>query len=89
MGSTALIPKKNKPQQFSKNWRRISLLKCDYKIAAKAVATRMKIVLPDMINNDQIGFLKGRSTGENFRLLNSVISYAEQQHVLGIILETR
>ena len=56
-GLITLIPKKNKPQQFLKSWRPISLLNCDYKIAAKAVATRMKRVLPDIINNDQTGFL--------------------------------
>ena len=85
-GLITLIPKKNKPQQFLKNWRPISLLNCDYKIAAKAVATRMKRVLPDIINSDQTGFLKGRSIGENVRLLNSVISYAEQQNVPGMLL---
>ena len=46
----------------------------------------MKRVLPDIINNDQTGFLKGRSIGENVRLLNSVISYAEQQNVPGMLL---
>ena len=85
-GLITLIPKKNKPQQFLKNWRPISLLNCDYKTAAKAVATRMKRVLPDIISNDQTGFLKGRSIGENVRLLNSVISYAEQQNVPGMLL---
>ena len=85
-GLITLIPKKNKPQQFLKNWRPISLLNCDYKIAAKAVATRMKRVLPDIINNDQTGFLKGRSICENVRLLNSVISYAEQQNIPGMLL---
>ena len=43
----------------------------------------MKRILPDIINNDQTGFLKG---GENVRLLNSVISYAEQQNVTGMLL---
>ena len=40
----------------------------------------------DTINNDQTGFLKGRSIGENVRLLNSVITYAEQQNVPGMLL---
>ena len=84
-GLINLIPKKNKPQQFLKNWRPISLLNCDYKIA-KAVATRMKRVLPDIVNNHQTGFLKGRSIGENVRLLNRVISYAEQQNAPGMLL---
>ena len=76
-GLITLIPKKNKPQQFLKDWRPINLLNCGYKIAGKAVATKMKRVLPDIIKNDQRGFLKGRSIGENVRLLNSVINYAE------------
>ena len=48
-------------------------MNCDYKIAAKVIATRMKKVLPDIINIDQTGLLKGRSIGENVRLLNRVV----------------
>ena len=43
-GLITLIPKKNKPQQYLKNWMPISLLNCDYKIAAKAVATRKTLL---------------------------------------------
>ena len=39
-----------------KNWRPISLLNCDYKIAAKSVANRMKGTLPSVINSDETGF---------------------------------
>ena len=81
-----MIPKKNKPQQFLKIWRQISLLNCDYKIAAKAIVTRIKGVLPDIINNNQTGFLKGRSIGKNVRLLNSVISYTELKNIPGLLL---
>ena len=75
-GLITLLPKKNKPRQYLKNWRPITLLNCDYKIAAKSIATRLKKVLPYLINNDQTGFLKGRFIGENIRLINSVIDYA-------------
>ena len=44
------------------------------------------MVLPDIINNDQAGFFKGRSIGKNIRLLNSVISYTEQKDVPGRLL---
>ena len=49
-GLMTSILKKNqtKPQQFLKNWKPISLLNCDYKIAAKAVVSRMKRVLSDI-----------------------------------------
>ena len=85
-GSITLLPKKNKPRQYLKNWRPITSLNCDYKIAAKSIATRLKKVLPHVINNDQTGFLKGRFIGETIRLINSVINYAEKQNILGLLL---
>ena len=85
-GLITLLPKKNKPRQYLKNGRPITLLNCDYKIAAKSIATRLKKVLPYLINNDQTGFLKGRFIGENIRLINSVIDYAEKQNTPGLLL---
>ena len=62
------------------------MLNCDHKIATKTIATRLKKVLSHLINNDQTGFLKGRFIGENIRLINSVIDYAEKQNILGLLL---
>jgi len=81
-----LLPKKNKPREYLKNWRLITLLNCDYKIAAKSIATRFKKVLPHLMNNDQTGFLKGRFIGENIRLIKSFIDYAEKQSISGLLL---
>ena len=69
-GIIKLIPKKNAEPNLIKNWRPISLLNCDYKIAAKAIANRFKQVIPNIINYDQTGFLKGRFIGENIRLID-------------------
>ena len=49
-----LIPKPNKDRSFLKNWRPIHLLNIDYKIAAKALANRLKQVLPTLISHSQI-----------------------------------
>ena len=57
-GIIKLIPKKNYITYHLKHWRPITL-NCDYKIAAKAVANRLKHVLPSIINTGQTGFLKG------------------------------
>ena len=74
-GIIKLIPKKDAEPCLIKNWRPISLLNCDYKIAAKAIANRFKQVLPNLIDNDQTDFLKGRFIGENIRLIDSIIKY--------------
>ena len=39
-----------------------------------------------LINNDQTGFQKGRFIGENIRLINSVIDYAEKQNIPDLLL---
>jgi len=83
-----LIPKKDAELYFIKNWRPLSLLNTDYKIAEKAIANRTKLVLlrPNIINNDQTGFLKGRFLGENVRLIDSVVRYAAGKNIPGLLL---
>ena len=51
-GIIELIPKNDAEPSFIKNWRPITLLNCDYKIAAKALANRLKKVLPKLVNSD-------------------------------------
>ena len=64
----SLIPKLEKDIMYLENWRPISLLNVDYKIATKAITNRVKTVLPKIINNSQTGFLKNRYIGENIRI---------------------
>ena len=85
-GLITLIPKKDKSLCYIKNWRPISLLNCDYKIAAKSIASRIKRVLPSVINSDQTGFSKNRFIGENIRLLNSILSYTDIEKLSGLLL---
>ena len=85
-GLITLIPKKNKPTNRLKNWRRITLLNCDYKIATKSIASRIRKVLPKIINNDQTGFLNGRFIGENIRLIDSIINYTNTEKIPGLLL---
>ena len=54
-GVIKLIPKKDAEPYFIKTWRPLTFLNCDYKIAAKAVANRLKKILPDLISSDQTG----------------------------------
>lgn len=60
-------------------------MNCDYKIAAKSIANRIKKALPSVINSDQTGFMKNRFIGENIRLLNSIIGYTDIENIPGLL----
>ena len=73
-----LLPKQNKDITNLDNWRPISLLNVDYKIATKTIANRVKSVLTKIIDHSQTGFIKGRYIGENIRLIFEIIDSVEE-----------
>ena len=85
-GIIKLISKKDADLGLIKNWRPITLLNCDYKIATIAIANRIKNILPKLISDDQTGFIKNRFIGENIRLIDSVIKYAAAKDIPGLLL---
>ena len=85
-GIITLLPKGAKPRQFLKNLRPITLLNMSYKIAQGCIANRTKRILPDIIHNDQTGFVSGRCISENTRLLYDVIHYTKKRNVSGLLL---
>ena len=72
-GIITLIPKKDKERILIKNWRPISLLNTDYKLLTKCLSFRLQSVPPNIIDNDQTGFLKDRYIGENIRTIADLI----------------
>ena len=80
-GVISLLPKKDKPRDNIKNWRPISLLNTSYKIMSGAIAKRIKYTLNDIISEDQIGFMKGRSISDSTRTMN----YANKKHIKGVL----
>ena len=55
-----LIEKKGKDKRFLKNWRPISLINVDAKVASKSLALRVRKVLNSLIHSDQAAYLKDR-----------------------------
>ena len=86
-GVITLIPKEASILLKLANWRPITLLNLDYKIASKAIAKRIEKVLTSLINSDQTGFIKGRYIGQNVRLLNDILEQTEIQNIPGILLQ--
>jgi exonuclease III len=84
-GVINLIPKKDKDVRFLKNWRPISLLNTDYKILTKTLAMRLKMVLPNVINEDQVAYLKDRFIGQNIRTIIDIMDYTKNNNITGII----
>ena len=85
-GIITCIPKGDKPRQFLKNWRPISLLNVVYKIGSSCIANRIKAVLPELINEDQTGFVPGRYIGDNLRLLYDIMYYLKNENLPGLLV---
>ncbi len=85
-GIITCIPKGGKSRKYIKNWRPISLLNITYKIASECISNRLKTVLPFIIDRDQSGFIAGRFTGDNIRLIYDILNFSNQHKKKGLML---
>lgn len=86
MGIISILPKGDKPRDYLKNWRPISLLNISYKIISHCLASRIKQFLPQLIHENQTGFIKNRYIGENTRLLYDIMYELENQGKEGLFV---
>lgn len=77
---------KGKDRTLLKNWRPISLLNTDYKIATKAIANRFIKFLPKLIDPNQVGYIKGRNITDNIRTTIDIINYLKDKEQPGVII---
>lgn len=68
----ALIPKKSKYSSFG-DYRPISLCNAIYKIIAKVLANRLKLLLGKIILIEQNGFVSGREITDSILLVLEVV----------------
>ena len=85
-GVISLLPKGNKDILELTNWRPITLLCTDYKLASKVIAFRLKQNLQYLINPCQTGFVSGRYIGENINTILEIIETTEEENIPGLIL---
>nr|GEZ17870.1 RNA-directed DNA polymerase, eukaryota, reverse transcriptase zinc-binding domain protein [Tanacetum cinerariifolium] len=53
----------------------ISLIGCQYKIIGKILANRLRLVIGDIVSQEQLAFIKGRKIMDGPLILNEVISW--------------
>ena len=81
-----LVEKKGKDKRMIKNWRPISLINVDAKIASKTLAKRLEKVLPEIIHSNQNAFVKGRSIFDAIRTIDDMIEYTKEKELSGILV---
>ena len=85
-GIIKLIEKKDKDKRYVANWRRISLLNVDVKIASKAITLRLEKVLSDLISADQRTFVKGRNIFDAVRTIGDIMDYTKLHNLPGLMV---
>ena len=65
------------------NWRPILL---DAKIMSKVIATRIKNALPNMIHQNQTGFIKDRYIGVTVRSILDIMDFTAEENIPGVLI---
>ena len=81
-----LIEKKGKDKRLIKNWRPISLINVDAKIASKTLAKRLEKVLPEIIHSSRNAFVKGRSIFDAIRTIDDMMEFTKEKGLSGILV---
>ena len=86
-GVITLLHKANElDREELNNWRPITLTNTDYKILAKVLSERLSSVILNLVNEDQVGYIKGRNAATVIRTIDDVINYLNQTKKAGFIL---
>ena len=81
-----LVERKGKDKRLVKNWRPISRINFDAKLASKTLAKCLEKVLPEVIQFNQNAFVKGRTIFYPVRTIDDVIKYAMYKDIAGILV---
>ena len=79
-GFIIVLYKKDDPLE-TKNWRPISLLNVDYKIATYAISGRLLGVLGSIIGPDQMCGVPGHTISENLSLIRDLLEYVDRENL--------
>ncbi len=80
-----LIAKKGKDQTEIKGWRPISLMNTDAKIFSKCLAERLKMVCSEVIGEEQLAYLEGRTLQDGHLVMNKVLDLTRKKKISGLV----
>ena len=80
-----LIEKKDRDKKLIKNWRPISLLNVNVKIASKAMALTIKRLIHKLVHCDQTAYVQGRNIVESIRVIDDILEYVDKINEEGIL----
>ena len=81
-----LIEKKDKDRTFLENWRPISLIKVDSKIASKVITMWIIKVIPEIIHCNQTDYVQNRFIGEAVRSIIDIMDHTKNTNIAGMLL---
>ena len=74
-----------KEERYIKNWRPITLINVDAKLASKVLVGRIKKVSPNIIKHDQTAYIRGRYVGQSICSISDILEYTEENNSDGIL----
>ena len=77
---------KKDDRRLVKNWRPISLLNTDYKLASKVITERLKRVMQSIVHKDQTCGVVGRSIFSNLQLIRDMLDMIDKTNETGILV---
>ena len=81
-----LLCKKLDLHMFCPQWRPISRLTIDYKIISKVMSLLLKQILPNIIHENQLCSVTGRSIHDGCHLIRNIIDYAQDRPAMGLAI---
>ena len=87
LGIIKLGAKKDKDKRSINNWCPTSLLNVDYKFFSKALASRLKKALPNLISLRQTAYFKNSYIGEGGRLIADINEINKEKSLVTMSLD--